>query len=42
MGDGFWAGYLQRFRMQKIGHSYFYEWMTDAKHQTTLLFTPAR
>ena len=42
MGDGFWAGYLQRFRTQKIGHSYFYEWMTDAKHQTTLLLTPAR
>ena len=42
MGDAFWADYLQRFRTQKIGHSYFYEWMADAKHQTTLLLTPAR
>ena len=42
MGDAFWAEYLRRFRTQQIGHSYFYEWMADAKHQTTLLLTPVR
>jgi hypothetical protein len=41
MGDAFWAGYLRRFRSQRIGHSYFYDWMADAKHQATLLLTPA-
>ena len=41
LGDAFWADYLRRFRTQKIGHSYFYEWMAEAKHQTTLLLTPA-
>jgi hypothetical protein len=41
MGDAFWADYLRRFRTQKYGHSYFYEWMAEAKHQTTLLLTPA-
>ena len=40
-GDAFWATYLRRFRTQKIGHSYFYQWIADAKHQTTLLLTPA-
>jgi hypothetical protein len=42
MGDAFWSDYLRRFRAQRIGHSYFYEWLADAKHQSTLLLTPAR
>jgi hypothetical protein len=42
LGDAFWADYLRRFQMQRIGHSYFYEWLADAKHQSTLLLTPAR
>jgi len=40
LGDGYWADYLRRFRELRIGHNYFYEWMADAKHQTTLLLTP--
>src|SRR5262249_43695567 len=41
MGDRFWADYLRRFDTSRIGHSYYYEWVADAKHQVTLLFTPA-
>ena len=41
MGDAFWADYLRRFQTLKIGHNYFYEWLSDKSHQTTLLFTPA-
>jgi hypothetical protein len=42
MGDAFWNDYLRRFLTLKIGHNYFYEWMADTDHQTTLLLTPAR
>jgi peptidase M16-like protein len=42
MGDAFWADYLRRFRTQRLGHSYFYDWMADGRHQATLLLTPAR
>jgi hypothetical protein len=42
LGDAYWAGYLKRFDTLKIGHNYYYEWMSDAKHQTTLLLTPGR
>ena len=41
-GDGFWQGYLARFDKLSLGHSYFYEWLTDAKHQTLLLLTPSK
>jgi len=41
MGDAYWTDYLRRFRTLKIGHSFYYAWMADAKHQTTLLLTPA-
>jgi hypothetical protein len=41
-GDAFWADYLRRFKSLKIGHNYYYEWLADTKHQTTLLLTPAR
>jgi len=40
-GDAYWAGYLRRFESLRIGHSYYYEWVADARHQTTLLLTPA-
>jgi hypothetical protein len=39
-GDAFWTDYLRRFKSLRIGHSYYYEWLADAKHQTTLLLTP--
>ena len=42
MGDRFWDDYLRRFDRLKIGHGYFYEWITDARHQITLLLVPAR
>ena len=40
-GDAFWKDYLRRFDTLKVGHSYYYAWLNDAKHQTTLLLTPA-
>ena len=42
MGDAYWADYLRRFKSLKIGHNYFYEWLADAKHQTTVLLLPSR
>ncbi len=41
-GDAFWAGYLERFETLKLGHSYFYEWLVDPSHETSLLLTPQR
>jgi hypothetical protein len=41
LGDAYWKDYLRRFRDLRIGHNYFYEWLADAQHQTTLLLTPA-
>ena len=40
-GDAFWDTYLERFMRLQIGHSFFYEHLTDATHQSTLLLTPA-
>jgi hypothetical protein len=42
LGDAYWADYLRRFKSLKIGHNYFYEWLADAKHQTTVLLLPSR
>jgi hypothetical protein len=42
LGDSYWADYRRRFMSLRIGHNYFYEWLADAKHQTTLLLTPAQ
>ena len=42
MGDAYWADYLRRFRSLKIGHNYWYEWLADANHQTTLLLVPTQ
>jgi hypothetical protein len=42
MGDAFWTGYLARFDRLALGHSNFYEWLADAKHQTILLLTPGK
>jgi hypothetical protein len=41
-GDTFWRGYLSRFDSLSLGHSNFYDWLADAKHQTLLLLTPAK
>lgn len=40
MGDAFWRDYLARLDRIAMGHSYFYGWITNADHQTRLLFTP--
>lgn len=40
-GDAFWNDYRERFETIKLGHSYFYEWLVDPAHQSTLLLTPA-
>ena len=40
LGDEFWARYLERFDGTMIGHSYFYEWITQPEHQSILLLTP--
>jgi len=42
MGDAFWTDYLHRFDTLRIGHSYYYEWLSDQAHQTLLLLRPAR
>jgi len=42
MGDAYWADYLRRFKSLKIGHNYWYEWLADAKHQTTLMLVPSQ
>ncbi len=42
MGDTFWTGYLSRFDHLALGHSNFYDWLAEAKHQTVLLLTPAK
>ena len=39
-GDTFWAGYLKQLESLKLGHTYFYEWIVDPAHQTSLLLTP--
>ena len=39
-GDPFWAHYLAQLDRLSLGHSYFYDWLVDPKHQTLLLFTP--
>jgi hypothetical protein len=41
-GDEFWAGYLARFDETKLGHNYFYSWITQPEHQSILLLTPER
>ena len=41
-GDAFWADYLRRLDALKIGHNYYYEWLTDPAHQTVLLLTPSK
>jgi hypothetical protein len=41
-GDAFWAGYLANLDRLALGHSNYYEWLADAKHQTLLLLTPAK
>ena len=41
-GDAFWNDYRERFETIKLGQSYFYEWLSDPAHRTSLLLTPAR
>src|SRR5439155_24332815 len=41
-GDAFWSDYLHRLDELKIGHTFFYGWVANPSHQTTLLLTPAR
>ena len=36
-GDAFWADYLGRLDRLRMGHSNFYEWLTDPAHQTVVL-----
>ena len=42
MGDAFWRGYLDRLDHVLLGHSYFYDWLVEPRHQTTLLLTPGK
>jgi hypothetical protein len=41
-GDAFWNDYLQRLDRLQMGHSNYYDWMTDPAHQAVLLLTPAK
>jgi hypothetical protein len=41
-GDEFWARYLARFDETKLGHNYFYGWITQPEQQSVLLLTPGR
>jgi hypothetical protein len=41
-GDLFWADYLARFDRLALGHSNFYDWISDKQHQVLLLLTPQK